>query len=291
VWQQYFGTGIVATESDFGTRGEKPSHSELLDWLASEFVDRGWSFKELHRMIVTSATYRQSSEVRPELLERDPDNRLLARQSRLRLEAEIIRDAALSASGLLAGTIGGRSVFPPMPPEAGPQIDRGVWKADTGDNRFRRGMYTHIWRATPHSVLTALDLPSATQTCTRRIRSDSPLQALHLLNDEAWYEFSQGLARRILKEAPESNPDRLVHAFRLCLGRTPQGDEATRLGNFVASKLDYYQSKPDEAKKVAGAAVEVSKRIGEVQYDPAQVAAWVTVSRVLLNLDEFMTRE
>ena len=195
LWEAYFGRGLVETENDFGTQGIPPSHPELLDWLATEFVAQGWSLKAMHRRIVTSATYRQSSKHRPELASFDGGNRLLARQSRLRLDAEIIRDASLAACGLLTRQVGGPSVFPPQP--AGVmtlgQMKR-EWTPSTGPDRYRRGLYTFFWRATPHPSLIVFDAPDGTQACTRRIRSNTPLQALTLLNDEAFFEFARALA-------------------------------------------------------------------------------------------------
>ncbi len=285
IWQQYFGRGIVRTENDFGSQGSPPSHPELLDWLASEFITGGWSMKAMHRLIVSSGSYRQSSAVRPELLELDPDNQLLARQSRLRLEAEIIRDAALSASGLLTPAIGGPSVFPPQPAGAGrvTQVNRN-WKADTGPNRFRRGLYTYFWRSAPHPGLIVFDGPDSMMTCTRRNRSNTPLQALTLLNDEAHVEFAQALAQRVLNEAPASRDERLNHAFRLSLGRAPKASEREQLSVFLANQLDEFRTQPDEAASVLPMGVDEGA-------DVPLLAAWASTSRVLLNLDEFITRE
>jgi hypothetical protein len=211
---------------------------------------------------VTSAAYRQSSKVRPELATVDPRNRLLARQARLRLEGEFVRDTALAASGLLNRTVGGPSVFPPQPEGIYrfTQIDK-QWKASTGPDRYRRGMYTHFWRSAPHPALTVFDTPDASASCTRRNRSNTPLQALTLLNDQGFFEFAQGLAARILKEATGSDEDRLRYAFRLCLTRLPSERELQRLGQLLARQQD------------------------------GELAAWTTVARVLLNLDEFITRE
>ena len=185
VWQHYFGKGLVATDNDFGTQGSPPTHPELLDWLASEFMERGWSQKKLHRLIVTSATYRQDSRHRPDLAAVDPENHWLGRQQRLRLEAEVIRDEALTASGLLNPKIGGPSVFPPQPEGASKlgQIQR-EWVASEGPDRYRRGMYTYFWRSSPHPGLMVFDAPDSTTSCTRRNRSNTPLQALTLLNDQ-----------------------------------------------------------------------------------------------------------
>ena len=222
VWEHYFGMGLVPTEDNFGLSGEPPSHPELLDWLAGEFIARGWSLKALHRLIVGSATYRQSSHVRPELAGVDPSNRLLARQSRLRLEAEAIRDVALSVSGLLSRKIGGPSVFPYQPEGIMKgRADRGVWVESPGADRYRRGMYTHFWRLTPHPFLRLFDAPDATAACTRRIRTNTPLQALTLLNDPTFTECARALADRLRNDVPEGDRERIRHAFRLCLGREP----------------------------------------------------------------------
>jgi Protein of unknown function (DUF1553)/Protein of unknown function (DUF1549)/Planctomycete cytochrome C len=270
VWQQYFGRGLVETENDFGNQGARPSHPELLDWLATEFMGNHWSLKSLHRLIVTSATYRQSSRARPDLAMKDPDNRLLARQSRLRLDAEVIRDMALAASGLLSLEIGGPSVYPPQPEGvmALGQSHR-AWKASAGPERFRRGLYTFFWRATPHPALAVFDAPDAFSTCTRRLRSNTPLQALTLLNDQQYYEQAQGLARRVLAEGPHDNAARLEYAFRLCLARTPSAAERSRLTELL------------NGQELSG-----EQTTGAETFD-----AWTTVARVLLNLDETITRE
>jgi hypothetical protein len=266
MWLAHFGRGLVETEDDFGTQGAPPSHPELLDWLATEFVARGWSQKAMHRLMVTSATYRQSSRSRPELAARDPANRLLARQSRLRLDAELIRDSALAVGGLLARKVGGPSTFPPQPDgvmNLGQM--RRAWTAATGPDRYRRGLYTFFWRATPHPMLMAFDAPDATRACTRRERSNTPLQALTLLNDEAFFECAEALAGRVLREGPADDAGRLAYGFRLCLARAPGDPESKRLADLLA----------------------------QVRDDPnaAEEEAWTTVARVLLNLDEFITRE
>ena len=258
LWQQYFGRGLVETENDFGTQGTPPSHPELLDWLATEFMAQKWSLKAMHRLIVNSATYRQSSRVRPELNVVDPTNKLLARQSRLRLDAEIVRDVALSASGLLDPKLGGPPVFPPIPDGVMSlgQVKR-EWKVSMGGDRYRRGLYTFLFRATPPPALAVFDAPDAFSTCTRRLRSNTPLQALTLLNDQQFFELAQGLAARLLRQ-PESG--RLDLAFRLCVARAPQPGEKQTLQRLLARESD-------------------------------PVAAWTTVARVLLNLDETITRE
>ncbi len=206
LWMHYFGRGIVETEDDFGTQGTFPSHPELLDWLGREFIRRGWSLKAMHRLIVTSATYRQESKARPDAAEKDPRNLLLARQERIRFDAEIVRDAALSASGLLDGTIGGPSVHLPQPDGVYTFTQEAKkWVTDTGPNRFRRALYTLFYRSAPHPLFTAFDAPNFQTTCTRRPRSDTPLQALTLANDQAFIEMAQGLAARLINEVPEGD--------------------------------------------------------------------------------------
>ncbi len=284
IWQRYFGIGIVETENDFGTQGTLPSHPELLDWLASEFVGKGWSLKQVHRLIVTSATYRQASDHRAELGTRDPRNRLLARQSRVRLEAEIIRDSGLAVSGLLARELGGPSVFPPQPEGVGQQtqVDR-QWQADKGANRYRRGMYTHFWRAAPHPGLVLFDAPDSTMTCTRRNRSNTPLQALTLLNDEGFGEMARALAARVLREA-DTLPERVRRVYQLTLAREPDGDETEYLQGFVADMVEDFGSNARDA-------AEFSRSDETLDDDVALLAAWTAAGRVLMNLDEFITRE
>jgi hypothetical protein len=284
-WQHYFGLGIVETENDFGTQGTPPSHPELLDWLATEFMRQKWSLKAMHRILVTSATYRQSSKARPELAGIDARNRLLARQSRLRLDAECVRDTALAAGGLLNRRIGGPGVFPPQPDGLYrfTQIDKN-WKPNVGADRFRRGMYTYFWRSAPHPSLTVFDAPDASCTCTRRNRSNTPLQALTLLNDQAQVEFAQALAARVLEEGPPDDAERLRYAFRLCLARQPSPREHQRLADLLARQIADFRASPEGARRLVPA--ELAK-----DSDAAQAAAWMTIARVLLNLDEFITRE
>jgi hypothetical protein len=234
LWQRYFGKGFVDTENDFGLQGDRPTHPELLDWLASEFMDRGWSQKQLHRLLVTSATYRQASIFREDAAKVDPENRLLHRQSRLRLDAETIRDAELVASGLLSRKVGGPSVYPPIPTGATKvtQVDR-EWKTSTGEDRYRRGLYTFSQRSALHPSLSVFDAPDGVVTCTRRIRSNTPLQALNLMNDEASVEFAQAFAKRLQESG-------LEQGFRLALGRSPTPVESDRLKTFLAQKQDWF---------------------------------------------------
>jgi mono/diheme cytochrome c family protein len=284
IWQHYFGKGIVETENDFGVQGIPPTHPELLDWLATEFMAHGWGLKAMHRLIVTSATYRQASALRSGPREADPTNRLLARQNRLRLEAEVIRDCGLTASGLLSQQVGGPSVQPPQPGGvySFTQVGR-EWKADDGPNRYRRGLYTRFWRAAPYPALLVFDAPDSTASCTRRLRSNTPLQALTLLNDEAYVELAAGLAGRLLHEPSADDESRLRRAFLLCLSRTPTPTELDRLKQYFEQQRDEYTSDPDAARRLAGGLVPAAS--------PAQAAAWVAVARVLLNLDEFITPE
>jgi hypothetical protein len=227
VWQQYFGRGIVETENDFGMQGTAPSHPELLDWLATELIAKKWSLKELHKLIVTSKTYRQSSANRPDLIEKDPQNYLLARQTRLRLDAEVVRDVCLTASGLLSPKLGGPPVYPPIPDGVmGQGQVKRVWSVSKGADKYRRGLYTFIYRASPPPSLTVFDAPEGFSTCTRRIRSNTPLQALTLMNDNGFFEFATSLEEIIQKDGLEA-------AFQRCTARSPEPDELA-----VLKKLD-----------------------------------------------------
>ena len=282
IWQRYFGYGIVETANDFGTQGSPPTHPRLLDWLASELVAKQWSLKALHRLIVTSATYRQSSRHRLDMQKIDPRNRLLSRQNRLRVESEIVRDLALSASSLLTPEIGGPSVFPPQPPG----VDRKKrWSQSEGKDRYRRGMYTHFWRTSPHPSLMVFDSPNGMTSTSRRNRSTTPLQALTLLNDEGFHEFAQGLAYRVLTEPRlSSDPVRVEYLFRVCLTRTPEPREKERLERLLASQLSDFRARPQEAEELLTLPLPDGT-------DGQEAAAWATVASVLLNLDEFITRE
>ena len=245
MWQQYFGRGIVETDNDFGQQGTQPSHLALLDWLATEFIAKKWSMKEMHRLIVTSHTYRQSSSDRPELREKDPSNYLLARQQRLRLDAEVVRDTALTASGLLSPKLGGPPVYPPIPDGVmGQGQVKRTWAVSKGEDKFRRGLYTFVYRGSPPPELSVFDAPEGFSSCTRRIRSNTPLQALTLMNDTGFVEFAAALEKIIKK-------DGLEVAFRRCTTREPKPDELA-----VLKKLDT-----------------------------------MNAARVLLNLDETVTRE
>jgi Protein of unknown function (DUF1549)/Protein of unknown function (DUF1553) len=293
VWQQYFGTGLVATSEDLGTRAETPSHPGLLDWLAVDFMDQGWSLKKLHRLIVNSATYRQSSKVTPELYQRDPYNRLLARGPRVRVEGEVVRDVALSASGLLNPAVGGRSVFPPLPGfmlvapvSYGPKI----WPEDKGPERYRRALYTFRYRSIPYPVLQNFDAPNGDFACVRRVRSNTPLQALTTLNEPVFLECARALALRTLKNGGRSDAERIAYAFRQCVSRPPDRDESTDLLALLAKEQERFSqpgSKPWEL-----AADDPGKPPAlPGGTTPAQAAAWTVLSRVLINLDETITKE
>ena len=286
VWTQLFGEGIVTTPEDFGVRGDRPTHPELLDWLAAEFVAKGWSRKELIREIVLSKTYRQSSAHRPDLIDQDPKNLLLARQNRFRVEAEIVRDLSLAAAGLLSAKVGGPSVFPPIPDGVADVNYNSAfkWKTSEGEDRFRRGMYTYFKRTAPHPSLITFDCPDSNVTTVRRSRSNTPLAALITLNSEPFVEAAQGLAKRVLSECSDGDDRaKLDHAFRLCLSRDPLESERDRLASLLEESRSWYRERVEEAKALSGAALP-----GDVTAEEA--AAWTATVRVILNLDEFLTR-
>jgi hypothetical protein len=287
LWHKFFGRGLVATLEDFGTRGEKPSHPELLDWLATEVRRQNWSLKAMHRLIVTSATYRQSSAIRPELQTRDPLNVLLARQSRQRLEAEVIRDVSLSASGLLAPRIGGPSVRPPQPKGISSltYANSARWVESKGADRYRRGLYTWFQRTSPYPMLMTFDAPDANVCCVRRQHSNTPLQALTSLNDPVFVECAQGLAERILREELTSPEGRLRRMFRLCLVREPGEQELARLARLREEFLVLCKKQP------AGEATRLAGRAQHACPDVYEAAVLVAIARTLMNLDEFLTRE
>jgi len=285
MWQEFFGRGLVETSEDFGKRGEPPTHPELLDWLAAEFMSSGWDVKHMHKLIVTSATYRQSSRVRKALVSLDSSNRLLARQSRLRLSAELIRDAALAASGLLAPAIGGRSVCPPMPSgmsSLGHFLSG--WKESQGIDRYRRGLYTLSKRVAVYPQLQTFDAPDSQQVCTRRERSTTPLQALNLLNDPVFVEAAQGLALRVLREKRGGWDDLIAYAFDLCLSRSPKSEERDRLHKYWQQQKEILDKDPKAKEKLFS-----TPTVEGIENN--EVAVWVCLCSILLNLDEFITRE
>jgi hypothetical protein len=293
VWQAYFGTGIVATPEDFGRQGEAPSHPELLDWLAVEFMEKGWSLKCLHRLIVTSAAYRQSSKVTPELYQRDPYNRLLARGPRFRVDGEVVRDIELAASGLLNRKIGGPSVFPPAPdflfvPPAsfGPKN----WNVATGPDRYRRAIYTFRFRSVPYPMLQAFDTPNGNVSCIRRPRSNTPLQALTTLNEPLSMEAARALALLVLKEGGATDMRRLAYAFRRCLARKPAPEETDELLGLLNKQRERFTDGELNPWNVASGDPDKPMLLPKGT-TMEELAAWTTVSRVLLNLDETITKE
>ncbi|HEY6403281.1 MAG TPA: DUF1553 domain-containing protein, partial [Blastocatellia bacterium] len=318
VWQQYFGHGLLATPEDFGMRCERPSHPELLDWLAVEFMNptwnavtgrqgdkanprsENWSLKHIHRLIVNSAVYRQSSKGPPPIsdpmfdpmFERarqaDPNNRLLMRFPRLRVEAEIVRDIALRASGLLSLKIGGPSVFPPIPDGAMAVSfrSRSQWETSKGEDKYRRGIYTFWKRSTPYPALSFFDAPNADMACARRIRSNTPLQALTTLNDAVFMEAAQALALRVWKRGGADDRSKIVYAFRLCAGRAPDEFESNRLLKLLERQRVRFKGQTAAAVYVS--APDLNNLPPDI--DLHELAPWTMVARVLLNLDETITR-
>jgi mono/diheme cytochrome c family protein len=283
-WEQFFGRGLVETSEDFGTRGTPPSHPELLDWLATELVQQKWSMKAVHKLIVTSATYRQSSAVSSASIERDPYNRLLARGPRVRMDAEMVRDTVLAASGLLSRKIGGPSVFPPQPDGIWdiPYSDE-KWIPSDGADRYRRGLYVFIRRSAPYPSFLTFDATSRERCTVRRVRTNTPLQALTTLNDEVFFEAAKALAARVVRETPDLR-SRVTFALRLVLSRTPVSKEVERI---VAS----YQQQLDRFRGDRAAAARVIQGYAVNDVDAADQAAWTLVANALLNLDETVTKE
>jgi hypothetical protein len=281
IWQSYFGTGLVETAEDLGTQAPAPSHPELLDWLAVELMESDWSLKHVHRLIVTSNAYQQSSHVTPELLERDPKNRLLTRGPRFRVEGEIVRDIALAASGLLNPEIGGPPVYPPSPEFLyQPPVSYGPkqWHTETGDQRYRRALYTFRFRSVPYPALDAFDTPNGDAACVRRVRSNTPLQALTTLNETVFLEAAEALASRAIEQGGDNADDRLTYAFRRVLTRTPNAAEKDALLSMLERQRKRFDAGELDAKDFVGKA-------------SPELAAWTTVTRVILNLDEAITKE
>jgi len=293
VWQTYFGIGIVATSEDLGTQSESPSHPELLDWLAVEFMDHGWDLKKLHRLIVTSATYRQSSNATPELNEKDPYNRLLARGPRFRVEGEVVRDITLAASGLLNPAVGGPSVYPPAPAFLfQPPVSYGPknWYESKGPDRYRRAIYTFRYRSLPYPMLDTFDTPNGDSSCVRRARSDTPLQALTTLNEPLSMETARALAWKTLREGGKSDADRLRFAFRRCVSREPAPKEEAALEALLAKEESRYADGKRNAWDLAADDPARPPALPD-GVTSAQAAAWTVVSRVMLNLDETITKQ
>jgi mono/diheme cytochrome c family protein/uncharacterized membrane protein len=285
-WAQYFGRGIVTTVDDFGTMGQLPTHPELLDWLATEFIRQGWSLKQMHRLIVNSATYRQASTVTEELRQKDPVNALYARGPRVRVEGEIVRDVALAAAGLLSEKVGGPSVFPPQPAGVS-ELSWGplAWTTSPGEDRYRRGLYTFLKRTSPYPGLTTFDAPTSEVTCPIRTRSNTPLQALTTLNDEVYVEAARAMAGRVIARGGDAAA-KAQYAFRLCVAREPQKDELDKIIAFYGQQLERLKGQPDVAAKVA-----LQDPNAKPPENVADLAAWTLVSRAVLNLDETITKE
>jgi hypothetical protein len=291
-WQMYFGTGLVKTAENFGTQGDRPSHPDLLDWLATEFIRTGWDIKTMQRLIVTSAAYRQSSRVTPALLARDPENRLLARGPRFRLPAEMVRDQALAISGLLVDKIGGPSVKPYQPPGLWEEISFGAgfsaqtYEQDHGEALYRRSMYTFWKRTCPPPSLQTFDAPEREFCMVRRSVTNTPLQALVLMNDPTYVEAARKFAERILTEAPAAPYDRINYAFRLALARPPSAAETKVLLGVLNQQQAVFHENPDAAVKLLS--VGESKR--NEKLDTTELAAWAAVASMILNLDEAITK-
>ena len=286
IWQHLFGRGLVTTVDDFGTQGALPSHPQLLDWLAVEFVENGWSRKQLIKQIVMSATYRQSSKARPQVDERDPDNALLARQSRFRVAGEIVRDIYLTACGKLCRKVGGPTIRPPLPESV---INLGfkyrtIWETSRGEDQYRRGLYIHFKRSNPFPSLMTFDCPEATVTNVERNRSNTPLQALTTLNDPLFVETAQALGQRLLREEPTDDTARVQLAGRLCLNRELSSAETDVLLDVHQTERAAFAERPKLAEQFIG-----DYAIPDVP--TVETAAWIAVARTVMNLDEFITRE
>jgi hypothetical protein len=291
LWRRFFEHGIVKTVEDFGFQGDWPSHPGLLDYLATEFIRTGWDVKHLQRFIVTSATYRQSSHVSAELVRRDPANRLLARGPRFRMNAEMLRDNALAISGLLVEKIGGPSVKPYQP--------NGLWKAvaydggleyrqDHGAALYRRGLYTFWKRQSPPPAMLAFDAPTRETCMPRRSRTNTPMQALVLMNDPTYVEAARVLAQRMMTEVDNSHASgRVQFAFRLATARWPDPQEIRVLLNVYQQQLFEYQNERRDALRL----LEVGEFPRDSSLDTAELAAWTTVAGLILSLDETVTKD
>jgi hypothetical protein len=296
-WAQLMGRAIVETEEDFGTQGSLPTNRELLDWLAVSFQSRtgsdatgpalGWNFKEFVKLVVTSATYRQSSVTTPEKLQKDPLNKLYAHAPRVRLDAETIRDQALALSGLLSGKIGGPSVYPLQPDGLWRAAFNGErsWTTSPGEDRYRRGLYTFWRRTVPYPSMTAFDAPSRESCTVRRLPSNTPLQSLVTLNDPVFVEAAQSLGRRISK-FPGSPTERIAQAIQLVQVRPPMPGQVEALARLFETELSNYKGHPEDATRLA------SEPLGPIPPDltAPEAAAWTSVGNILLNMDSIMTK-
>jgi hypothetical protein len=292
-WQQLFGTGLVKTSEDFGAQGESPSHPELLDWLAGELIRSGWDVKHLMKLIVTSATYRQQSQLTTEHLSKDPGNRLLARGPRVRLAGELIRDQALTVSGLLVPTLGGPPLRPyhpagmyeTMAPTSADTVK--TWKQDHGDALYRRSLYTYWKRSIPHPAMLAFGTPFREVCTLQRPRSNTPLQALNLMNDPTYLEAARFLAERMMRDGGESTDSRLRHGFRLVLARPPTASHLAVLKRAFEKAQAHYRAEPAAAK----ALLTHGEKPADSSLDPIDHAAFTNVASTLLCLDEVVTKQ
>jgi hypothetical protein len=287
-WQMYFGTGLVKTVEDFGSQGEWPSNPELLDWLATEFIRTGWDVKAVQKTIVMSATYRQSSRVTPELVAKDPENRLLAHGPRVRLSAEMVRDQALAISGLLVEKLGGPSVKPYQPAGLWKELSgTDDYKQDKGENLYRRSLYTFWKRTSPPPAMMTFDAAGRETCIVRENRTNTPLQALTLMNDVTYVEAARVLAERMMTEGGATPEERIAFAFRLATGRAPAAPETRLLLDGLRYHRDNYQTDPQAALKL----VSAGEHARDQKLEPAELAAYATVASLILNLDATVTKE
>ena len=287
-WQVYFGTGLVRTVEDFGSQGEWPTHLSLLDWLAVEFIESGWDVKALQKKIVLSATYRQSSKVEPELQKADPDNRLLARGPRLRLPAEVVRDQALAISGLLVDEIGGPSVKPYQPAGLWTELAGGkAYEQDHGDNLYRRSLYTFWKRAVPPPSMLNFDSAGREACRVRQSRTNTPLQALNLMNDVTFIEASRLLAERMMTEGGPTARERIGYGYKLATAR----DLNVEQRDVLLGSLNHYRDNFATDRKSALELVKQGERPRNEVLDLAELASYTTVASLILNLDETITKE
>jgi hypothetical protein len=283
----YFGQGIVKTAEDFGSQGAWPSHSELLDWLATEFIRSGWNIKALQRLIVTSATYKQASKVTAALRQSDPENRLLARGPRLRLSAETIRDQALFISGLLVEKLGGPSVKPYQPPGLWRELADESYQQDHGDKLYRRGLYTFWKRTIPPPAMMTFDAAGRETCVVRHGRTNTPLQALNLMNDVTYVEAARNLAQRAILDGGKTPAERLTHAFRLATARRPQAAEL----QILRAGLDHHLAKYEKDRQAALRLISAGESKRDARVDIGELAAYTAMAGMILNLDETVTKE
>ncbi|SVB10472.1 uncharacterized protein METZ01_LOCUS163326, partial [marine metagenome] len=291
LWQQFFGTGLVRTSADFGTQGELPSHPELLDWLTLRFIEDDWNMQRFVKRILTSHAYRQSSAVNRSLLEKDPENRLLARGPRYRLDAEVLRDQALSLSGLMVTKLGGRGVLPYQPPNIWEPVgfassNTRNYKQGKGDDLYRRSIYTFLKRTAPAPFMTSFDAPSREQSCTVRGRSNTPIQALQLMNDVQHVEAARNLAQRILKEGGAKDNQRIQWAWRVATSRRPAVEEAQVVQNVLDGHRTRFTKDAEAAKKL----IAYGESTADPKLKPVDLATWTLVANLLLNLDEVVNK-